>query len=118
MSVLCSQFSKVFVFFLFLLYPACFPIWAAGLLTPKNSDFPHLDIQSHQVNVQIEDGFVTTNIEQVFLNPHSQDLEAIYSFPVPERASVADFSVWIDGTPITGEVLEKKGSVLNLVFTC
>ena len=56
----------------------------------------------------IEDGYAITRVEQVFHNPHARDLEAIYSFPVPEKGSVAEFTLWIDGKPVTGEVLEKQ----------
>lgn len=81
---------------------------AAGLLTPANGNLPALQIKQHDVNVIIEDGYAITEIEQVFHNPHAQDLEAIYSFPVPEKAAVAEFTIWIDGKPVTGEVLEKQ----------
>ncbi len=81
---------------------------AAGLLTPANGSLADLEIREHHVNVVIEDGYAITTVNQVFRNPHGQDLEAIYSFPVPEKAAVAEFTVWIDGQPVTGEVLEKK----------
>ncbi|MDM3872543.1 VIT domain-containing protein [Porticoccus sp. W117] len=81
---------------------------AAGLMTPKSSSLPPLEIKQHHVNVTIEDGYAITSVEQVFYNPNSAELEAIYSFPVPEKASVGEFTYWIDGTPVTGEVLEKK----------
>ena len=81
---------------------------AAGLLTPVNSHFPELEIKEHHVDVIIEDGYAITNVEQTFHNPNNQDLEAIYSFPVPEHGAVAEFTVWIDGKQVTGEVLEKK----------
>jgi Ca-activated chloride channel family protein len=44
----------------------------------------------------------------VFHNPHPQDLEAIYSFPVPEHGAVSEFTMWIDGKPVSGEVLKKQ----------
>ncbi len=81
---------------------------AAGLLTPTNGSLGALEIREHHVDVVIEDGYAITTVEQVFHNPHAQDLEAIYSFPVPDKAAVAEFTVWIDGKPVTGEVLEKK----------
>jgi Ca-activated chloride channel family protein len=80
---------------------------AAGLLAPTNGQFPPLKIQQHHVDVVVEDGFVVTSITQEFYNPHSQDLETIYSFPVPEQAAVGEFTYWIDGQPVHGEVLEK-----------
>lgn len=79
---------------------------AAGLMTPVGSQSP-LEIKSHHVDVTIEDGYVVTEVDQLFTNPSSQDLEAVYSFPVPERGTVSEFTVWIDGKPVIGEVLEK-----------
>lgn len=81
---------------------------AAGLLTPTDGTLPPLSIKDHHVEVVIEDSYAITTVEQVFHNPHGRDLEAHYSFPVPEKGAVADFTLWIDGKPITGEVLEKK----------
>ncbi|MBI5150571.1 MAG: VWA domain-containing protein [Candidatus Omnitrophica bacterium] len=84
------------------------PALAAGLLTPKDSGLPELTLKDHQVKTMIEDGYANTTVDQTFYNPHSQDLEAIYSFPVPEKAAVSEFTMWIDGKPVHGEVLEKK----------
>ncbi|MCH2037936.1 MAG: VIT and VWA domain-containing protein [Rickettsiales bacterium] len=81
---------------------------AAGLLTPKGGHMEELRIKDHHVKVVVEDGYALTTITQTFHNPHDQDLEAIYSFPVPEKATVSQFTMWIDGKPIHGEVLEKE----------
>lgn len=81
---------------------------AAGLMTPVNQPGESLQIQSHHVNVSIQDGYAVTEVDQVFANPHGSDMEAIYSFPVPDKGAVSEFTVWIDGKPVIGEVLEKK----------
>ena len=81
---------------------------AAGLLTPKDSQFGSLEITKHIVEVVIESGYAITTVDQTFYNPHARDLEAVYSFPVPEKGTVSEFTVWIDGKPVNGEVLEKK----------
>lgn len=81
---------------------------AAGLLTPSDGSLPPLNLKSQQVTVVIEDGYAVTTVDQIFHNPHSRDLEAIYSFPVPEHGAVGEFTLWIDGKPVTGEVLEKQ----------
>jgi len=81
---------------------------AAGLLTPCNSGLPALEIRDHMVDVVIEDGYAITTVEQVFVNPHDIDLEAQYSFPVPAHGTVVELTVWIDGQPVTGEVLEQE----------
>jgi Ca-activated chloride channel family protein len=91
-----------------LLCVSVLPAQAAGLLTPADGSMPPLEIRDHHVSVVIEDGYAVTTVEQVFHNPHSQDLEAIYSFPVPEHGAVSEFTMWIDGKPVSGEVLEKK----------
>ena len=83
-------------------------VQAAGLMTPASGHLPALEIREHHVDVVVEDGYAVTTIDQVFHNPHDQALEAIYSFPVPEKASVGEFTYWIDGKPVTGEVLEKE----------
>ncbi len=82
--------------------------YAAGLLTPANGNLPALQIKSHHVEVTIADGYAITEVEQTFHNPHAQDLEAIYAFPVPKHGAVAEFTVWIDGQPVSGEVLERQ----------
>ena len=81
---------------------------AAGLLSPVNASLGDLEIREHHVEAVVEDGYAITTVSQVFYNPHGRDLEAIYSFPVPDKAAVSEFTVWIDGKPVTGEVLEKK----------
>ena len=81
---------------------------AAGLLSPADGSKPPLAIQDHRVTVILEDGYAITTIDQVFRNPHPSDFEAVYSFPVPEKAAVSGFTYWIDGRPVTGEVLARK----------
>jgi Ca-activated chloride channel family protein len=81
---------------------------AAGLLTPSDGSLPALTLKDHHVDVVIEDGYAITRVEQVFHNPHPRDLDAHYSFPVPEKGTVSEFTLWIDGKPIIGEVLEKQ----------
>lgn len=81
---------------------------AAGLLSPKDGSTPPLDIRDHAVNVVIEDGYAITQVEQVFANPNASDFEATYSFPIPDKAAVSEFTYWIDGKPVSGEVLPKQ----------
>ena len=81
---------------------------AAGLLTPSDGSLPTLEIRDHQVDVVIEDGYAITTVEQVFFNPHDRDLEARYSFPLPAHGAVVELTVWIDGVPVVGEVLERE----------
>ena len=85
------------------------PAHAAGLLVPAGgNNNSSLQIKSHDVAVVIENGYAITSVTQLFHNPQANDLEAIYRFPVPDKAAVSEFTVWIDNKPVIGEVLEKE----------
>ena len=73
-----------------LLFAVCWStaINAAGLLTPADSNQPPLTIREHHVEVVIEDGYAVTTVDQVFANPNGTDMEAVYSFPIPEKAAL------------------------------
>lgn len=83
-------------------------VQGAGLLKSKNGKDSAIFIKSHEVNVVINNGFARTEVDQVFTNSSGNDLEAIYSFPLPRQASLSELSLWIDGSEVTGEVMEKK----------
>lgn len=82
---------------------------AAGLLSP-NDGSPALTLAEQHVSVVIENGFAVTEVDQTFRNSHSKDLAARYSFPVPEKAAIGEFTFWIDGLPVHAEVLEKSAA--------
>jgi len=69
---------------------------------------PELAIKYHHVNVSIDNQYAETEIDQVFINPYSRDLEGSYIFPLPEGASIHDFSMFVDGEELKGEILEKE----------
>ena len=82
---------------------------AAGLMTPRDGT-PALVLAEQHVSVVIQNGYVITEVEQMFRNPHQHDLTALYSFPVLEEAAVGEFTYWIDGQPVHAEVLEKEAA--------
>ncbi|MBA4149671.1 MAG: VWA domain-containing protein [Verrucomicrobia bacterium] len=81
---------------------------AAGLLVADGGFGGVLEIKEHDVNVTINNGVAVTKVTQIFHNTESRQVEALYTFPVPKGASVANFSMWINGKEMVGEVLEKK----------
>ena len=81
---------------------------AAGLLIAEGGFGGLLEIESHEVDVTIRDNIAITRVTQVFRNTEQRMVEALYTFPVPKGASVANFSMWINGREMVGEVLEKK----------
>ena len=81
---------------------------AAGLLIADGGFGGVLEIEDHDVEVTINNGIAVTEVTQVFRNTENRQVEALYTFPVPKGASVANFSMWIGGKEIIGEVLEKE----------
>jgi Ca-activated chloride channel family protein len=89
---------------------AALPLFAqdtSGTLIPTGGGAP-LEIDSQEVLVRINNGIAVTTVTQVFRNNRANALEAVYSFPIPNEASVSNFSMWINGKEVVGEVLEKK----------
>ncbi|MCP4899915.1 MAG: VWA domain-containing protein [bacterium] len=81
---------------------------AAGLLVADGGFGGVLEIEEHSVEVTFNNGIVVTEVTQVFRNTENRQVEALYTFPVPEGASVANFSMWINGKEMVGEVVEKE----------
>ena len=81
---------------------------AAGMLIADGGLGGQLEIKQHDVRVTVNNGIAVTQVEQVFLNKENRVVEALYTFPVPNGASVSNFSMWINGREMVGEVVEKK----------
>jgi Ca-activated chloride channel family protein len=87
---------------------------AAGLLIADGGFGGTLEIIEHDVEVTINNGIAVTQVTQVFKNMENRQVEALYTFPVPKGASVSNFSMWIGGKEMVGEVLEKKTGQRNI----
>jgi len=86
----------------------CSDVQAAGLLKPLDGRSTAIHIKTHRVNVTINNGFARTEVDQVFMNDGRQDLEAVYTLPLPGQASLSELSLWFDGRENIGEVVEKE----------
>src|SRR5262245_17609891 len=73
------------------------PAFAAGLLIADGGFGGVLEIKEQDVKVTINNGVAVTEVEQIFINKENRVVEALYTFPVPRGASVANFSMWING---------------------
>jgi Ca-activated chloride channel homolog len=81
---------------------------AAGLLVATGGLGGKLKIVEQDVHVTINNGIAVTQIDQVFLNTENRIVEALYTFPVPNGASVSNFTMIINGKEMVGEVVEKQ----------
>jgi len=84
------------------------PVQAGGLLIASGRDGGKLKVEEHSVNVTINNGIAVTEVTQIFRNLENRQVEALYTFPVPKGATVSNFSMWIQGKEMIGEVVEKK----------
>ncbi len=67
-----------------------------------------LVVRYHHVTVTIEDQIAITHVDQVFYNPNEWTVEGTYMFPLPADAAVSGFTLWVDGKPVEGEVLDAE----------
>ena len=81
---------------------------ASGLLISDGGFGGRLEIKEQDVRVTINNGIAVTEISQIFLNKENRIVEALYTFPVPDGASVSNFSMIINGKEMIGEVVEKQ----------
>jgi Ca-activated chloride channel family protein len=93
---------------------AAVPALADGVIIPDPPPGPEplplrdtwLTIRYNRVSVSIDRQVAVTRIEQEFLNEHEWEAEGTYIFPLPERASVSEFTMWVDGEPVESQILE------------
>lgn len=81
---------------------------AGGVLIADGGLGGAMKIVSHRVRSSVQHGIAVTEVEQVFLNETDRQIEGLYVFPVPKRASVSQFSMWIRGKEMVGEVVERQ----------
>jgi Ca-activated chloride channel homolog len=73
---------------------------------PEIIPMEQLVIRYHHVTVKIQDQLSVTHVDQVFYNPNDWTIEGTYIFPIPADAAVSGFTLWVDGKPVQGQVLD------------
>jgi len=84
------------------------PICEPGPCPPLPLPISQLEIRYHHVDVLIENQVAVTQVDQVFYNPNDWTVEGTYIFPIPRGASVTNFTLWIDGQAVEGEILDAE----------
>ena len=82
------------------------PVCETGLCPPVVIPMDQLVIRYHHVTVKIKDQLAVTHVDQVFYNPNDWTIEGTYIFPIPDDAAVSGFTLWVDGQPVEGQVLD------------
>jgi Ca-activated chloride channel family protein len=104
--------SKIlsFAFFFILLGILTAPLFGDGFIIPKprpGERIPPLTVKYHRVSVEIVNQVAKTSIDQVFINNHPRDIEGIFIFPLPEKAALSEFAMYIGNEKIEGEILDR-----------
>jgi len=105
----------ILALFVTLLLALASPAHADGIIIPEPPPpgrppfrgYP-LSIKYHRVTVTIEDQVATTHVDQVFVNDADFAVEGIYIFPLPEGATISEFSMWVEGEKYEGKLLTKE----------
>lgn len=66
-----------------------------------------IQVDSHQVSVDVNDGVASTKVHLTFRNPNGLQLEGTFMFPMPDDAAIGRFAMKMGGRMVEGEVLEK-----------
>lgn len=82
------------------------PVCDPGPCLPLPHPVEQLMIRYHRVVVTIEDQLAVIHVDQVFYNPNDWIVEGNYIFPIPLGSAINAFTLWIDGKPVKGEVLD------------
>ncbi len=77
---------------------------AAGTLKDEASG-TYATIVDHHVSVVLDNGFARTEVTQVFENPSTSPIDAIYEFPVPQDAALSQMKIVLADRTLNGEVL-------------
>ena len=67
-----------------------------------------LSIKSLDIKARIVDGIATTTLSQVFHNAGARIAEGTWILPLPEGATADHFTMTMNGTQVSGEVLDSK----------
>lgn len=76
---------------------------------PRPLPMPNvLPVKSIKLDTKINGQVATTHVEQIFRNDTPYTLEGTYFFPIPETASIVEFSIWENGKKLVGEVRSRE----------
>jgi Ca-activated chloride channel family protein len=85
--------------------PPCVP---GKSCPPLPHPIAQLAVKYHRVTVKIDRQVAVTHVDQVFYNPNTWAVEGTYTFPLPAEAAVSQFTLWVDGKPVEGKVLNAQ----------
>lgn len=67
-----------------------------------------LVVRNHNVAVSIDNQVATTSIDQTFFNQNDWVAEGTYIFPIPDDATIDQFTMTVDGQEVEANVLDAE----------
>jgi len=86
-------------------------LFGDGFIVPKprpGEVIPPLSVKYHHVSVEIANQVAKTFIDQVFINNYDRDIEGTYIFPLPEKAAISEFAMYMGDQKVEGEILDSN----------
>lgn len=77
------------------------------VMPPDGGAAGSFSLESQEISIDIDDGIASYQVDQVFRNNTNEPIEAEYFFPLPEEASLSEFSIWMEGEQVVGDLLAK-----------
>lgn len=77
----------------------------------SNQTYDKMSMRKVDVQVNIEDQIAATHMDQTFFNEMSQQVEAVFVFPLPEGAVVTELIYWFNGKRYVGYIREKEEAI-------
>jgi hypothetical protein len=78
-----------------------------ALRTGASGQETELSLRKYHVDVQIEDGFARTTIDQTYFNYLRWRVEGTFYFPLPPDASLSRLAMYVDGKLMEGGMAER-----------
>jgi Ca-activated chloride channel family protein len=75
---------------------------------PDSGEELELPLQHTEVEIQVSGTVAEVTVTQTFSNPLQSRLEAVYVFPLPDRAAVDDMSIRIGQRLVRGEIHRRQ----------
>jgi len=67
-----------------------------------------LEVRELRVHARIDGAVALTEIEQTFFNPTDRQAEGTFYFPLPAGASLSRFAMYVNGTLVEGELVDRE----------
>ncbi len=80
---------------------------ALNAVSPDGKDLGACPLKHTDVKVQISGSLVRVNVTQEFENPFKEKIEAVYTFPLSQRAAIDDMTMRVGDRTVKGKILRR-----------